>query len=475
MGVESTASLFSERMQHRLDAVDRNRYVLACVVGYGLCRCISGIPLHLMPRSEAVPWSDAGKIAGILLMVGACVLPALARRLRGRLGWYLAPTVCSCMGALAVVACQLLGSEAPVDLARAALVAVGLGPAAVMLQWLELVGYLSLRSIVLVIAGAELLSASLSMTVGVSGPHAGWTVGLLAVCSGALLLYCRRGFELSPSVARMPRETLPQEPRPLQHFMSWKLMAWVLLYCCAYGVVTAHLGLSLSGLSNDIGAVLPCAATLALALVVPEHFDMRALKRIALSFMVAGLLLAALAPDSGMLMQACVGAGAASCRLFAYSLACMRARQARVSAIPACGAVKALIIAATSGGVYLGSWTLPLETSGALVVFVLAVCLASACIAPFNITEQSVIEEARQAGRTTSQAVQLEGLAQERGLSQRETTVFKLMARGMNASEISEELFITKSAVRAHQSRIYAKLGVHGQQEFAQVVERQAR
>ena len=44
------------------------------------------------------------------------------------------------------------------------------------------------------------------------------------------------------------------------------------------------------------------------------------------------------------------------------------------------------------------------------------------------------------------------------------------MARGLSASEIGEELFITKSAVRAHQSRIYAKLGVHSQREFAEAV-----
>ncbi len=301
------------------------------------------------------------------------------------------------------------------------------------------------------------------------------------------------------------------------------------------------------------------------ALVAPGHFDVRTLKSTAFAFMVAGLLLAALAPTSGLLMQVCVGAGAASCRLFAYSLACMRARQARVSAIPASGAVKALIIVATSGGLQVGASALPLGQTGTLVLFVLGACLMSVFLSPFNIGEESVIEEARRSGRTASQAAKLEALGREvlfvlgaclmsvflspfnigeesvieearrsgrtasqaaklealgrelglsqrettvfqlmarglnaseiseglfitkrrtasqaaklealgreLGLSQRETTVFQLMARGLNASEISEGLFITKSAVRAHQSRIYAKLGVHSQREFADAVE----
>ena len=186
--------------------------------------------------------------------------------------------------------------------------------------------------------------------------------------------------------------------------------------------------------------------------------------------MVAGLVLAALAPTSGLLLQVCVGAGAASCRLFAYSLACMRARQARVSAIPASGAVKALIIAATSSGLQVGASGLPLGQAGTLGLFVFGAFLMSVFLSPFNIGEESVIEEARRSGRTASQAAKLEALGRELGLSQRETTVFRLMARGLSASEIGEELFITKSAVRAHQSRIYAKLGVHSQREFAEAV-----
>lgn len=59
----------------------------------------------------------------------------------------------------------------------------------------------------------------------------------------------------------------------------------------------------------------------------------------------------------------------------------------------------------------------------------------------------------------------------ERGLSKRETTVFMLMASGCDIAAISDELFISKSAVRAHASRIYAKFAVHNRQEFNEVLD----
>lgn len=474
-----TEGLFPPRVQRVLDAIDRNRFVITCVVGYGLCRCMSGISLHVAAHSETVQWSDAGKIAGIVLMILMGVVPAVVAKTRDRLWVYLVPTLCSLAGSTLALGCQLGGPSVPAPITRFALFAVGFGSAAMMLQWLELIGCLSLRSIALVIAGSELLNALLSLGNGNAGAlFTGGTLGLATLCSGALLLYCRRGWELSPAIARMPESPEARSGLPgsearlgLHRFISWKLMVWVAFYCFAYGVVTSHLGLSLSNATNDVGALLPCAAILMAALVAPGHFDVRTLKSTAFAFMVAGLLLAALTPISGLLMQVCVGAGAASCRLFAYSLACMRAQQARVSAIPASGAVKALIIVATSGGLRVGASTLPLGQTETLLLFVLGACLMSVFLSPFNIGEESVIEEARRSGRTASQAAKLEALGRELGLSRRETTVFQLMARGLNASEISEGLFITKSAVRAHQSRIYAKLGVHSQREFANAVE----
>ena len=61
--------------------------------------------------------------------------------------------------------------------------------------------------------------------------------------------------------------------------------------------------------------------------------------------------------------------------------------------------------------------------------------------------------------------------AKERGLSQRELSVFLLLVEGKETTEIGSELFIAQSTVRAHISRIYEKLGVHSRQELRQLAE----
>lgn len=57
------------------------------------------------------------------------------------------------------------------------------------------------------------------------------------------------------------------------------------------------------------------------------------------------------------------------------------------------------------------------------------------------------------------------------GLTPREQEVLELLARGRNARFIMEELAVTRNTAKAHISHIYAKLGVHSQQELLSLVE----
>lgn len=60
----------------------------------------------------------------------------------------------------------------------------------------------------------------------------------------------------------------------------------------------------------------------------------------------------------------------------------------------------------------------------------------------------------------------MEDLVRAAELSPRETTVFQMLVAGKSAGEISEDLFISKGAVRSHMSRIYDKFGVHARADF---------
>ncbi|MDR2492191.1 MAG: helix-turn-helix transcriptional regulator, partial [Coriobacteriales bacterium] len=74
------------------------------------------------------------------------------------------------------------------------------------------------------------------------------------------------------------------------------------------------------------------------------------------------------------------------------------------------------------------------------------------------------------AGHATPTSDHLIALAQENGLSPRETEVFMLLARGRSRSFIQQELVLADGTVKTHISRIYQKLGVSGRQELISLV-----
>ena len=70
-----------------------------------------------------------------------------------------------------------------------------------------------------------------------------------------------------------------------------------------------------------------------------------------------------------------------------------------------------------------------------------------------------------------SVALRCEALAREHDLTPRETEVLALLARGRDVGYICDELSIARNTVNAHRKSIYAKLGVHSQQELLSAVE----
>lgn len=61
-------------------------------------------------------------------------------------------------------------------------------------------------------------------------------------------------------------------------------------------------------------------------------------------------------------------------------------------------------------------------------------------------------------------------LAQETGLSARETQIMELLSKNMSAEQIASTLVISTNTVRTHTHNIYAKLDVHSRQELVERV-----
>ena len=62
-------------------------------------------------------------------------------------------------------------------------------------------------------------------------------------------------------------------------------------------------------------------------------------------------------------------------------------------------------------------------------------------------------------------------LAQQKGLSPRETDVLLLLARGYGSTHIANELGISENTVRTHVRHIYEKLGVGGREALIALVD----
>ena len=283
-----------------------------------------------------------------------------------------------------------------------------------------------------------------------------------------MLIACRRGWELTPG--RAP-QSLPRTAQPLVRVVPWEAVLWVGIFSLAYGYITSSAGLALSSAANNVGNVLPSAVVLLMAALLPQKFDLRLLKGTALAFMTAGLLLTGLDAAGGWTMQMFASAGAASCRLFAYSLACIHSHSKKASALPSCAAVKIAIIAATSLGITAGAGNLVHAKPYFFVGLAVALSLMSAFLSPIaRDDENQAAGSAPQAEGSDNPEAARARLAKQAGLTERERDVFELMAQGLPTAAICDELFISKSTVRAHQSRIYGKLGVHTQQELANLI-----
>lgn len=68
-------------------------------------------------------------------------------------------------------------------------------------------------------------------------------------------------------------------------------------------------------------------------------------------------------------------------------------------------------------------------------------------------------------------AASCDGMAQQYHLTPREREVLGMLAHGRNAPYIQEKLVLSRNTIKTHVQNIYAKLGVHSQQELIDSVE----
>ena len=90
---------------------------------------------------------------------------------------------------------------------------------------------------------------------------------------------------------------------------------------------------------------------------------------------------------------------------------------------------------------------------------------------PTNSAKTAEDERAMDAGPSTlSTDDRIASIAQEYGLTRRESEVFALLARGRSVPYVRDALVISRETAATHAKHIYAKLGVHSRQELIDLV-----
>ena len=79
--------------------------------------------------------------------------------------------------------------------------------------------------------------------------------------------------------------------------------------------------------------------------------------------------------------------------------------------------------------------------------------------------KDELIRRYREAQRDL-QELACEELAAAHGLTKRETELLRLLAQGRDASYVERTLFLSRNTVKSYRKSLYAKLGVHSQQEL---------
>ena len=397
---------------------------------------------------------DSGKVLGLLIYFALCF--AIDRE-RKCLSIFLAPSILASI-CLAVPALYTLGIPIPPAIMLLSLFGIGVAIGMLFAQWIEFFGTIPPVRTVQALA-ISYITRFLLLPLFVTPSVLTDSLGILglSIFSVLILGWCFQQTESLPLALR-------QLEKP---FLFWRqnglLLLFVIMFACAYGLGSGVTDLSHAPIETGLGKVIPSVVVVVVAFRLGDRFDRTILYAFALPLMAAGLLGVVFLGLPLSVSQVLLSAGFSMFHLLIYVMICSVAYRSRFSSMPAGVLVRGLALVAADVAILVFK-TLPDDVKGlcATVVVVVTIAVGFATFLYRSGYEgvQSSLSEA------SSEERLLLDLAHSHGLSDRETTVFLLIREGKTATQISEELFISNGAVRAHSSRIYDKFGVHNRKDF---------
>ena len=427
----------------------------------------------------APDWSTA---AGAVTLVA---LTAVSRRRPGAL----VPVVCTAV-AVALLLAGHLAAGAGVRLGSAALIVAGVcaqaaAQAWVTLLWLLACSRLDTRGACACIAGGCALAMPVAWALSLVATATAAQVADVACYLGAIALsfpMARSPLGRAASMGTAPVDREISQPRafvPLGH----RLFAYFLAFGVAYGFALRTGGGQGSMTSNALAACAMLAVALyCVALGRPPRAD--ALFRLSFLLVLCGFLLVLV---GSALASKLLVTGFLCFELLVWMAVCSVARRSAADAVPAI----AWGTAASYAGIFLGAQLGMVETwlatrdatAGALLVAAVLASIVTYVVftlggfsidATLDAVERDApVPEPIPAERLVDAFdARCDEISADAGLTPREDQVMRLLARGNNAQHVTEELCVSRNTVKFHARNVYAKLGVHSQQELIDLVAR---
>lgn len=396
---------------------------------------------------------DMGEAVGFLVMM------IIGLRMRSHV--QSAPLLAFPFALMAFGGCliALCDAQPQLALALAGDLFMGCGYAAAFVMWLDLAAKLLPKKMLIVIAlGYFFNFVSYPVIIDVS---TGVGLAYVLACAG---LSCLMWF-VGRATLR-PASSLADTPgRAAAYLPPARLIAFVIIIPFAYGYCTSYLNIWVSSIGLKIGFALPAVVIIVGLLLFYDKFNLSSIYWITCPLMIVGLLSSFFLDLEPTVSKALITAALASVHFVAYMIVRVQSQEHARSPLFAFALTSALMMISTKTakeleGLFAGTSWEPFLIVALITAVVLSyglLMIGQKGTRPFDI--RSMLSD------KTERDYALH-LAQDFGLSKRETSVYALLLDERTIAEIAEELFIAPSTVRAHVSRIYEKFDVHSRQEF---------
>lgn len=470
--------------------------VVLGIIGFGMFMyfIVSIAALPALAQLSYVPFEEACVFRGAAVAAMAATFAVsyfLADRIMARYRAVLSVGLLLMLAAFACGVCAHLMGGAPAWVSVCAQVAFGIGLAGSSLLWIILFASSQSKDVSLVVSAGMCLGTLLFVAVNLNQDQPILILGesaLFAFVSILIARYLTRDVSgdrwLSQEEYDETRISLADFPVNIHIAMEGAAYGFVAVVVGSFGLGPIVV-LSSSGVLGAIVAI--CFAVAKPGFSV----DTTVIRRVSVPILIAGLLIMPLCGESGIVACGCAVVAALSlnmvlfwsrtasiCFEFHYHpIKWLSYRQGAdwIGFLAGTLLGAALVFLRGFDGVTFSIFVTVLALG---VVTTFCICgsdknevgdlLASLIVdAPLKEAE---LAEAAEDDRSVFEKSG-EELARSSRLTERETEVFLLLARGRNAKAIQERLVISESTVKTHIYNIYRKLGINTQQALLDLVE----